>query len=150
MDINPLSALFDIGKIAIEKIWPDPAKQAEQLFKLEELKQKGDLAELNAHVQSLTGQLDINKVEAGHASIFVAGWRPFVGWCCGFALLYASILEPLMRFIATMLGYTGTFPAIDTNTTMQVLLGMLGLVGARSYEKKNKVQRDSLNPNSNP
>ena len=144
MDINPLSALFDIGKIAIEKIWPDPAKQAEQLFKLEELKQKGDLAELNAHVQSITGQLEINKVEAAHASIFVAGWRPFVGWCCGFALLYASILEPLMRFVATMLGYTGAFPVIDTNTTMQVLLGMLGLVGARSYEKKNKVQRDSL------
>ena len=93
MDINPLSALFDIGKIAIEKIWPDPAKQAEQLFKLEELKQKGDLAELNAHVQSLTGQLEINKTEAAHASIFVAGWRPFVGWCCGFALLYASILS---------------------------------------------------------
>jgi len=150
VDINPLSALFDIGKIAIEKIWPDPAKQAEQLFKLEELKQKGDLAELNAHVQSITGQLEINKVEAAHASIFVAGWRPFVGWCCGFALLYASILEPLMRFIATMFGYTGTFPIIDTNTTMQVLLGMLGLVGARSYEKKNKVQRDSLKANSNP
>jgi len=150
VDINPLSALFDIGKTAIEKIWPDPAKQAEQLFKLEELKQKGDLAELNAHVQSLTGQLEINKVEAGHASIFVAGWRPFVGWCCGFALLYASILEPLMRFIATMFGYAGTFPIIDTNTTMQVLLGMLGLVGARSYEKKNKVQRDSLKANSNP
>ena len=148
MSIDPLSALFDVGKIAIEKIWPDQTKQAEQLFKLEELKQKGDLAELSAHVQSITGQLEINKQEAAHASIFVAGWRPFIGWCCGFSLLYAAILEPFMRFIAVMFDYSGAFPEIDTNITMQVLLGMLGLVGARSYEKKNKVNRDSLKVSS--
>ena len=144
MSLDPVSAIFDAGKMIISRVWPDPAQQAEQLFKLEELKQKGDIAELSAHVQSLTGQLDINKQEASHASIFVAGWRPFVGWCCGFALLYASILEPFMRFIATMLDYDGGFPAIDTNITMQVLLGMLGLVSARSYEKKNGVDRKNL------
>ena len=144
MALDPISALFEVGKMTIERIWPDPSKRAEQLFKLEELKQAGDLAELQAHVSSLQGQLEINKQEASHASIFVAGWRPFVGWCCGFALLYASILEPLMRFTASMAGYTGEFPVIDTSITMQVLLGMLGLVGARSYDKKNGTNRDVL------
>ena len=145
MDINPLSALFDIGKIAIEKIWPDPAKQAEQLFKLEELKQKGDLAELNAHVQSLTGQLEINKVEAAHASIFVAGARPFVMWICASSLAYASIIEPIARFIATVVfSYSGEFPEIDTDITLQVLLGMLGLGTMRSYDKLKKTDTKSI------
>ena len=144
MSMDPISALFDAGKMIISRVWPDPAQQAEQLFKLEELKQKGDLADLSAHVQSITGQLEINKVEAAHPSIFVSGWRPATGWCCAFALLYASILEPFMRFIATMFDYAGEFPEIDTSITMQVLLGMLGLVGARSYEKKNNVHRDNL------
>jgi hypothetical protein len=145
MALDPVTALFDAGKMIISRVWPDPAQQAEQLFKLEQLKQNGDLAELSARVQAMTGQLDINKQEAAHASIFVAGWRPFVGWSCGFALLYASIVEPLMRFIASMSGYAGTFPEIDTAMTIQVLIGMLGLVGARSYEKKNGVHRDNLN-----
>ena len=144
MSFDPLSALFDLGKSAIDKIWPDPIKRAEELRKLEEMKQRGDLAELNAHIKLLTGQLEINKIEASHKSIFVAGWRSFVGWVCGFALAYAAILEPLMRFIANMSGYTGKFPVIDTTLTMQVLLGMLGLAGFRTREKEKGVHKDSL------
>ena len=144
MSFDPLTAAFEVGKSLIEKIWPDPVKQSEELRKLEELRQKGDLAQLQAHTQLLTGQLEINKVEAGHKSIFVAGWRPFIGWVCGFGLLYVSVLEPLMRFVAKMLGYTGAFPTIDTNLTMQVLLGMLGLVAARTREKEKGVHKDTL------
>jgi len=82
------------------------------------------------------GQLAINLEEAKHPSIFVAGARPFIMWGCGFALLYASILEPMARFIAqVMVGYTGAFPVIDTSLTMQVLLGLLGLGGMRSLDK---------------
>jgi len=144
MSLDPISALFDVGMSVIKRVWPDPAMQAEEERKLLELKQRGDLAELNAHVQSLTGQLEINKIEAGHKSIFVAGWRPFVGWVCGFSLAYVAILEPLMRFIASLNGYTGEFPVIDTNLTMQVLLGMLGLVAARTREKEKGVHKDAL------
>ena len=81
-------------------------------------------------------QIDVNKEEAKSSSLFVAGWRPWIGWICGNALLYVAIIEPIARFIATMYGYTGTFPTIDTSLTMQVLLGMLGLAGLRSYDKK--------------
>tara|TARA_R110002153_G_scaffold106584_3_gene245982 strand:+ start:1083 stop:1511 length:429 start_codon:yes stop_codon:yes gene_type:complete len=139
MSFDPLAALFDLGKVAIEKIWPDPVKRAEEIRKLEEMRQRGDLEELNAKVKLLTGQMDINKVEAASSDRFVSGWRPFVGWVCGFGLAYASILEPLMRFIATLLGYTGAFPVIDTSITMQVLLGMLGLGVMRMREKEKGV-----------
>ncbi len=144
MSFDPLTAAFDIGKTLISRIWPDPEAQAAQLFKLEELKQKGDLAQLNAMVVSLQGQLHINAVEASHKSIFVAGWRPFVGWVGGFSLAYAGILEPLMRFIAKVNDYSGTFPAIDTSITLTILMGMLGMGGMRSYDKKNKTQTDII------
>jgi len=139
MSLDPLTAAFDAGKMLIEKLWPDPSKQSEELRKLEKLRQDGDLAELNATVKLLTGQLDINKTEAQSGSLFIGGWRPFVGWVCGFSLLYSAILEPLMRFVANLFGYDGDFPVIDTTLTMQVLLGMLGLVAARTREKEKGV-----------
>lgn len=144
MSLDPITAALDIGKVLIEKIWPNVADQAREIRLLEELHQKGELAQLNARVQLLTGQLKVNEKEAGHKSIFVAGWRPFVGWVCGIGLLYSSILEPLMRFIARLSGYTGGFPVIDTTLTMQVLLGMLGLVVARTREKEKGVHKDTL------
>ena len=144
MALDPLTAAFDIGKVLIGRIWPDPNQQAEQLFRLEELKQKGDLAQLNAMVVSLQGQLQINAVEAAHKSIFVAGWRPFVGWVGGFSLAYAGILEPLMRFIANLAGYTGAFPVIETASTLTILMGMLGMGGMRSFDKKNGTQTDKV------
>ncbi len=144
MSLDPLTAALDVGKSLIEKIWPDPTKQSEELRKLEELHQKGDLAVLNAEVQLLLGQISVNAAEANHKSIFVAGWRPFVGWVCGFGLLYASVIEPLMRFIAKLNEYSGTFPVLDTTITMQVLLGILGLGVMRTQEKKNGTHKDSL------
>lgn len=132
-----VGSLLEIGKNLISRVWPDPAKQAEELLKLKELEQKGDLAELDAYVKSLTGQLRINEMEAQHPSIFVAGWRPWAGWVGGFSLAYAAILEPLMRFIATMFGYSGEFPELDTSITVTVLLGMLGIGAQRSYDKKH-------------
>ena len=144
MSFDPLTAALDVGKTLIEKIWPDPVKQSQEIRKLQELHQKGDLAILNAEVQLLLGQINVNAAEANHKSIFVAGWRPFVGWVCGFGLLYASVIEPLMRFIATLNDYTGTFPVLDTTITMQVLLGMLGLGLMRTKEKEKGTHKDSL------
>lgn len=139
MDLTGLGSLFSLGESLIEKVWPDPAKQAQELLKLKELEQKGDLAELAAHVKGLQGQLAINAKEAEHPSIFVAGWRPFVGWVGGFSLAYVGVLEPFLRFGAKVLfDYTGEFPVIDTTMSMQILLGMLGIGAQRSYDKKNK------------
>ena len=96
------------------------------------------MAEKHAH-ESAMAQVEVNKAEAGHRSIFVAGWRPFIGWTCGVALAYHFVLHPIIIF-AMM-----TFPALpvpadalpefDMESLMTVLLGMLGLGGLRTFEK---------------
>ena len=140
---DPLSALFDLGKTAIEKIWPDPSKRAEELFKLEKLKQDGNLAALQAEVSLMLGQIEINKAEAQHPSVFVAGARPAVMWIGAFGLAYAAVIEPIARFAARVVfDYSGEFPALDTTITMQVLFGILGLGAYRTYEKTKEVQTD--------
>ena len=140
---DPLSALFDLGKTAIEKIWPDPSKRAEELFRLEKLKQDGNLAALQAEVSLMLGQIEINKVEAQHPSVFVAGARPAVMWIGAFGLAYAAVIEPIARFVARVVfEYAGEFPALDTTITMQVLFGILGLGAYRTYEKTKEVQTD--------
>jgi hypothetical protein len=130
MALDPVSAVLDIGGKLIDRLWPDPAEAAKAKLELFKMQQNGDL-------QAMVAQTDINKIEAGHTSLFVSGWRPFIGWGCGIALLYAALFEPLCRFIAVVLfGYRGEFPVIDTDLTLQILLGLLGLAGLRSFDKK--------------
>ena len=95
------------------------------------------------HAQELAkGQLAINAEEAKSRNIFVAGWRPFVGWTCGIALFAHFILFPSVDVITAYLGYeTPTYPAFDMDTLMTVLLGMLGLGGMRSFEKYKKLTK---------
>jgi len=81
------------------------------------------------------GQMAINLEEAKSESLFVAGWRPAVGWIGALSLGYAAIVEPLLTLFANLYGYTGAFPAIDTTITMQVLFGILGLGAYRSFDK---------------
>ena len=136
--MNPLllGGLFDVAKSIIDKIWPDPEKKAEALFKLEQMKQTGELAELAAATDLAKLQLQVNIEEAKSPNWWVAGARPFVMWTCGFALAYASLIEPFARFAAQVVyGYTGAFPVIDTTITMQVLFGILGLGAYRTAEK---------------
>lgn len=143
MSFDPLSALFDLGKTAIEKIWPDPSKRADELFRLEQLKQQGDLARLQAEVSLMISQIEINKEEARHPSVFVAGARPAVMWIGAFGLAYAAVIEPIARFVARVVfDYSGDFPVLDTTITMQVLFGILGLGAYRTYEKTKEVQTD--------
>jgi len=139
---DPITAVLNIGEGIINKIWPDPMEALREQTKLAEIAQNGDLAELNAYVTALAAQLKVNEKEAGHPSIFVAGWRPFVGWVCGFSLLYAAFIFPTMKFIALLNSYVGEFPDIDTAITLQLLFGMLGLGGYRSFEKLKGVARE--------
>ncbi len=133
-----------IGKV-IDRIIPDPAQKAEATLKLNELAQQGALAELDADVRLMTGQMEVNRAEAGHASIFVAGWRPFVGWVCGIALGYHFIAQPFANWIAFLAGVDlDGMPALEMGDLMTVLLGMLGIGGMRTYEKRAGVARRSL------
>ena len=90
------------------------------------------------HAQELAkGQLEINKAEAQHKSIFVAGWRPFIGWTCGIALCWHFVLQPIVIFLTAYIGFTlPELPTFDMGSLMTVLMGMLGLGGLRTYEKQ--------------
>jgi hypothetical protein len=134
MALDPISAALDLGTALIERIFPDPAVAANAKLELLKMQQSGDLA-------VMTAQTDINKEEAKSTNWFVAGARPFIMWVCGFSFFYCSLLEPLLRFVATVYyKYNGPFPVIDTNLTLQVMMGLLGLGAMRTYEKSKNVE----------
>jgi len=80
-------------------------------------------------------QLDVNKVEAGHRSIFVSGWRPAIGWVGGFALMFEFILSPSIEWYAKFSGLEITAPNIETGSLLAIVTSMLGVAGMRSFEK---------------
>ena len=81
-------------------------------------------------------QIEVNKEEAKHRTVFVAGWRPFTGWVCATALAYHFILEPVIVFLLALYDIQLTLPQFDMGSLLTVLMGMLGLGGLRTYEKK--------------
>tara|TARA_R110002074_G_scaffold299968_2_gene471376 strand:- start:147 stop:551 length:405 start_codon:yes stop_codon:yes gene_type:complete len=95
------------------------------------------------HAQELAkGQMEINKTEAAHKSLFVAGWRPAVGWTCCLGMASNFLLIPMANFVLALTGSAIVVPLLDTGEMMPVLMGMLGLGAMRTYEKKQGVQRD--------
>jgi hypothetical protein len=80
-------------------------------------------------------QAEINKVEASHRNLFVAGWRPFIGWACGLGLVYDVVFRPIMN------GYGYAFPAIDIATLKAILYALLGLGAYRTIEKFGHVTK---------
>lgn len=121
-----LALLPTIGKV-LDKVIPDRNARQKAQLALESAAQKGEL-------DLLLGQLDINKVEAAHKSLFVSGWRPFIGWVCGLGLTYNVLLSPFLDIWFEM-------PTVDPALLYPVLMGMLGLVGARTHEKVKGVAR---------
>jgi len=99
-------------------------------------------AKLTEHLAKIDlAQLEVNKAEATSRNIFVAGWRPFVGWTCGMALAYTYVIQPILIFGLAHFGYWVDLPPLDMSTMMPVLLGMLGLGGLRSFEKYKGVSK---------
>lgn len=100
------------------------------------------LAEKQAH-ESVIAQLEVNKVEAAHKSLFVAGWRPAIGWVCVLGMAGNFITIPITNMILELAGSDVTVPLIPTGEMMPVLMGMLGLGAMRSVEKLKGVQREN-------
>lgn len=103
------------------------------------------------HHDEVVAQIETNKEEAKHSSLFVAGWRPFIGWVGGFSLAYAAIIHPLLIWIFSVLAATGVIPTdvvpppyIDSGLLMPVVTGMLGIGAMRSYDKKSGVMTNFL------
>lgn len=131
LDLTGVGAVSDLVSTVINKIWPDPAKQAEAQLEILKLKQSGELA-------AMIAQTDINKAEASNVSVFVSGWRPAVGWVCVGGLVYTFIGQPLISWGSAIYHYPLP-PALDLGTLITLLGGMLGLGGLRTLEKVNGV-----------
>jgi hypothetical protein len=126
MSITGLGEVADLAGTIVNKIWPD-ASQA----------QKDALAFQLAQMQA---QTDTNKAEAGNGSVFVAGWRPFIGWVCGGAFAWTFVLGPMVSYAAKLAGITVQLPVLDLSELTPVLLGMLGLGAMRTVEKVNGIK----------
>jgi len=92
--------------------------------------------------EAMIAQLEVNKTEAAHKSLFVAGWRPFIGWVCGLGFFSNFIIIPVANFVLQLLSNPVVIPMIDTSQMMPVLMGMLGLGAMRTVEKVQKVSRE--------
>lgn len=125
MALDPITAALDIGSKIIDKLWPDPAQRDAAKLELMRLQISGELA-----------QIEVNKEEAKSTSVFVAGWRPSIGWICGAACAWNWIGLPIAKLGLTLLGISveALSPA-DLSEMLPVLIGMLGLGGLRTIEK---------------
>lgn len=95
------------------------------------------------HAQELAkAQIEVNKAEAQHRSMFVSGWRPAVGWVCVTGMGFNFIVVPLGNFISGIYGLDTNIPTLDLSEMMPVLMGMLGLGAMRSFEKSKGIARE--------
>ena len=134
VDVN----LGDIGNLftSIREAWTG-----------EKIKDPVELAKIDLQLSQLEhmanqGQIKINQVEAAHKSLFVAGWRPFIGWVCGVAIAYAFIGQPLIEWIVALNNLEIKAPEIKSDVLFELVLAMLGMATLRTYEKKNNVNRE--------
>ena len=119
----------------LDKVIPDPQAAADAKLRALELAQKGDLAALDAELRLALGQIEVNKAEAT-TDMFRGGWRPAVGWVCVVGLAYQFILQPVLPWVAALFGaQVPPLPAIDNESLMVLLTGMLGLGGLRTFER---------------
>jgi len=115
--IKPVARILD--KFIVDK---DLKEKLEHEIKLEI--QKANIA-----------QIEVNKAEALHRTVFVAGWRPFIAWNCGIAISYHFLVQPIIVFVLSANGINYDLPEFDMGSLMTIILGMLGLGGMRSFEK---------------
>lgn len=135
----------DVGGKLIDRLWPDKVAQEKEraqaefeLFKLTQVERMTDKAN---ELALAVAQIEVNKEEAKSASIFVSGWRPFIGWICGCSFAYAFLIGPIVTQLSTAYGYNFPLPPVDMGNMLYVLGGMLGLGGLRTYEKVQGVTK---------
>lgn len=125
MSILGIDGVTNLASTIVNKIWPDKTQEEQ--------------AQIAYAVAVVQGQLATNQTEASNTNIFVAGWRPFIGWICGTGLGWNYAGRPLICAVMTIFGHPVDIPVMDLSELMPLLIGMLGLGGMRTYEKINGV-----------
>ena len=129
-----LTALVPALGTLVDRLIPDRAAA-------ERAKADMEAALVKASNEAALAQVEVNKIEAGHSSVFVAGWRPAIGWVCAAALAWAFIVAPVATWGMAVFGVRETLPAIGTDNLFELVLAMLGLGGLRTFEKMRGVAR---------
>ena len=96
---------------------------------------------VDAANQVMLAQTKINEAEASHKSLFVAGWRPFIGWVCGVGIAWSMVAQPVVQWAIIAWGDGSDLPVIDTSYLMELVTAMLGMSGLRTFEKMKGVSR---------
>jgi len=136
--VSRVSGAIDGAKQILGMFKLDPTVKAQLDAQLTEANLDQQKAEMASTLAAMQGQLDINKQEAASTSLFIAGWRPAVGWVCVAALAYAYVFEPFLKFILAIRhpDLMAHLPVLDTGTLLGTLLiPLLGLGAMRTYEK---------------
>ncbi len=124
----PFLGIAEVLGNIIDKVVPDPEKRMELQLELAKLADQEAARDASLNL----GQIEVNKVEAGHRSMFIAGWRPFIGWGCGVALIYNTLVAPM-----------ASLPVADLGFLQTVLMAMLGMGAMRSYDKAKGTANDT-------
>ena len=128
-----LSSLFGVGSGGVAEPIEAIANLIDSVFTSDEEKAQGLLLKQRLALKPALMQAEINKVQAGHRSIFVAGARPFLMWVCGLGFLFAFVINPVLQWLAPELGS----PELPLDAMLELTLAMLGLAGLRTVEKLN-------------
>ena len=134
--MGPLAALLPgllpmLGEI-LDRVIPDKAEAAKARLEME-------AKLLEAATAQAGQQAAINQTEAASANIFVAGWRPFIGWVCGAGLAWAFVVAPMLGWLLPVTGVVATLPALQMEYLLELVVAMLGLGALRSFEKMKGV-----------
>jgi hypothetical protein len=128
------SIVESVGKVADNLFTSDKERLDAQIKKQELV-----LQDKAIDAQIISKVHETNITEASHKSLFVAGWRPFVGWVCASALAYEFLIYPLFLWLNQIFWQVTPPPHLDTALLVQLLMAMLGMAGIRTYEKRNKI-----------
>lgn len=126
-------ALIPLISSIIDKAIPDTVAADKAKAEIAMMQAKGEL-------DLMLGQIEVNKAEAQNASVFVAGWRPFIGWVCGLALAYEYLMMPLFAWLSLNVGWQAP-PHLVMDGMMELVLAMLGVAGLRTFEKYKGVAK---------
>ena len=137
LNLNPISGITKEVIGGLDAIFTSDEERMTAQAKIAEIMQKPHVLQAMANIQ-----------EARHKSVFVAGWRPMIGWICAIGIGHHFIFQPLLAAILAVYVPDVTLPSLDTGELMTLVLSLLGLGGMRSYEKKNKVASDSMSANT--
>jgi hypothetical protein len=135
----------------IGRFVPDPAQQAQVTLDLQKLVADREAAAATAAAEIAKAQAETNTAEAQNPSLFVGGWRPFVGWGCGVGLIYVALVQPLLAWLTGIVNAALSVgipmpPVPPSEVLMTVLTGMLGIAGLRSYDKVKGTAAPAIAP----